>query len=263
MKIDLKNICSSMDFLWQFSRDDFKRKYAGSAAGVAWAIIQPLSTIVLYWFVFQVGFKSSPVTEVPFTLWLVSGLLPWLFFSDAVANTTPALVEYSYLVKKVKFNVEILPLVKIVSGLFVHLILLLVVAVMFLIYGFAPNMYYLQLAFYLVYTLILLAGISYFVCAIYVFLKDTVQIISILLQVIFWATPIVWSLDIMPEIVQKIISKTPFNYLVRGYRDAFVNRVWFWQHGLENIWQWLLAIGILFIGRAVFKKFEKHFADVL
>ena len=91
MKLKLKNLCNDIVFLWQFSLDDFKSKYAGSAACAAWAILQPLSTIILYWFVFQIGFKSQPVTSVPFVLWLVAGLLPWLFFSEAIANATSAL----------------------------------------------------------------------------------------------------------------------------------------------------------------------------
>lgn len=259
----IKDFFSDISFLWQFSLDDFKGKYAGSLAGAAWAVVQPLTTIVLYWFVFQKGFKSQPVTNVPFILWLVAGLLPWLFFSDVIANTTPSMVEYSYLVKKVKFNIEILPLVKIVSGGLVHLILVLFMVAMFAIYGFKIDRYYLQIPYYLLYILILLAGISYFVNTIYVFFRDAIQIVSILLQVCFWTTPIVWSIDIMGESIQSIVNKTPFYYMVTGYRDIFVNKVWFWQYGLWNIYFWSIAIVVFLIGLITFNKCRKHFADVL
>ena len=93
-------------FLVQFSIDDFRNKYAGSLMGVTWAFVQPLMTIVIYWFIFQVGFHSQPVENYPFVLWLVAGIIPWFFISEAVTGVTPSLAEYSYLVKKVLFNIE-------------------------------------------------------------------------------------------------------------------------------------------------------------
>ena len=258
-----KKIFSDISFLWQFSLDDFKGKYAGSFAGAAWAVVQPLTTIVLYWFVFQKGFRSQPVTDVPFILWLIAGLLPWLFFSDVIANTTPSMVEYSYLVKKVKFNIDILPLVKIISGVLVHLILVAFMIGMFIAYGFKIDRYYLQIPYYLLYMLLLLAGISYFVNTLYVFFRDTVQIVAILLQVCFWTTPIVWSIDIMSGTIQRIVSKTPFYYMVTGYRDIFVNKKWFFEYGVWNIYFWGIAILVFIIGITTFNKCRKHFADVL
>ena len=104
-------------FLLQFAADDFRNKYAGSIMGVTWAFVQPLMTIVIYWFIFQVGFHSQPVADYPFILWLVSGIIPWFFISEGIVGATPALAEYSYLVKKVVFPIEILPLTKILSFL--------------------------------------------------------------------------------------------------------------------------------------------------
>lgn len=256
-------LLSDIGFLWQFSLDDFKRKYAGSIGGVAWAVIQPLSTVMLYWFVFQVGLKSGAVTEVPFVLWLIAGLLPWLYISDTIAASMPTLVEYSFLVKKVRFNIDILPMIKVVSGFLVHMILVAVMILMYLIYGFPVNIYYVQTVYYLVYTILLLTGFVYLTCTLYVFFKDIIQIVGILLQVIFWTTPIVWQLDIMSESVQNIIRLSPFFYIVRGYRDCYVNRVWFWEYGPINLYYWLAAVGMLVLGIHTFEKCKRHFADVL
>ena len=88
--------------------------------GVIWGFIQPLVTIAVYWFVFQVGFRSGDVGDKPFVLWFIAGIIPWFFFSEALSSTTNVFLEYSYLVKKVVFKIEILPVVKIVSALFVH-----------------------------------------------------------------------------------------------------------------------------------------------
>lgn len=263
MKKKIRKYLSDIGFLWQFSLDDFKRKYAGSVGGVAWAVLQPLSTVMLYWFVFQVGLKSGSVTEIPFILWLIAGLLPWLYISETISSSMPALVEYSYLVKKVRFNIDILPLIKLVSGLLVHLILVGVMIIMYICYGLPANIYYLQTVFYLTYAAVLVAGIAYFTCTLYVFFKDIIQIVGILMQAFFWTTPIVWQLDIMSENIQKIVRLSPFFYVVRGYRDCFVNHVWFWEYGAANLYYWLFAFGFLALGVYTFTKCKRHFADVL
>ena len=102
------------------AKNDFKTKYAGSYLGIVWAFIQPIVTILVYWFVFSVGLKAGTVSDYPFVLYLVSGIVPWFFFQDALNGGTNALIEYNYLVKKVVFKISILPIVKIISALFVH-----------------------------------------------------------------------------------------------------------------------------------------------
>ena len=99
------------------AKNDFKTKYAGSYLGIVWAFIQPIVTILVYWFVFSVGLKAGTVSDYPFVLYLVSGIVPWFFFQDALNGGTNALIEYNYLVKKVVFKISILPIVKIISAL--------------------------------------------------------------------------------------------------------------------------------------------------
>lgn len=121
VKANMKKIANDIIFVWQFAVDDFRRKYAGSALGSLWAFLQPMVTIVLYWFVFQLGFKSQPVNDFPFILWLITGLVPWFFVSEAIVNATASLIDYSYLVKKILFDINILPLAKVLSTLLVQL----------------------------------------------------------------------------------------------------------------------------------------------
>ena len=86
--------------IWNLSKNDFKTKYAGSYLGIIWAFVQPVVTILVYWFVFQVGFRSQEVVNFPFVLYLTCGMVPWFFFQDALNGGTTALIEYSYLVKR-------------------------------------------------------------------------------------------------------------------------------------------------------------------
>ena len=87
--------------LFSLAFKDFQRKFAGSFLGTAWAFIQPILTMLIYWIVFQYAFKSQDVGDVPFILWFMAGMIPWLYISEAIQITGNTFLEYSYLVKKV------------------------------------------------------------------------------------------------------------------------------------------------------------------
>ena len=264
MSAKIKRIILNIGFIYQFSLDDFKAKYAGSILGIAWAFLQPIITIILYWFIFQLGFKSQPVSNFPFILWLIAGLIPWFFISDSISSATTCLEEYGYLVKKIVFNIDILPLIKVISVCLVQIVLLLFTILIFSIYGYYPDQYYVQILVYLIYSFVLILGIAYFTSTIYVFFKDIIQIVSVILQIIFWTTPIVWDLSIMPRGIQDIIVYSPFYYIIIGFRNIFINKKWFWEIGIsETLYYWGIIIIFYVVGRIVFVKCKDHFADIL
>lgn len=252
-----------LKLLLQFSVDDFRNKYAGSLIGVTWAFIQPIMTIIIYWFIFQVGFKSQPVADYPFILWLIAGLIPWFFISEAVTGVTSSLAEYSYLVKKILFNVNILPLTRIYSCFLVQIFLVLFTIIFFALFGYLPDLYYLQLPYYMVYMLVILTGIGYCTAAFYPFFKDLLQIVNIVMQVVFWLTPIVWDFNIMSNQIRKMLSFNPFYYVIEGYRNIFVYKKFFWENWKMGIYYWIIAILLLIISTRIFQKMKDHFADVL
>ena len=103
----------------ELARADFRKRFVGSYFGAVWMFIQPLVTIAIYAFIFgPYGFKSSPpVPNVSYTLWLIPGIVPWFFFSEIMNMNTGILQEYHYLVKKVVFPIELLPIIKLLSCL--------------------------------------------------------------------------------------------------------------------------------------------------
>ena len=122
--------------IWKLSKNDFKTRYAGSYLGIIWAFVQPIVTVVMYWFVFGVVMPGRAVAvqgdiEIPYILWLIAGIVPWFFFSEALSNGTGALLEYNYLVKKVVFKISILPIIKIMSALFVHAFFVIFTLILF------------------------------------------------------------------------------------------------------------------------------------
>ena len=230
----LLDIWRSRRLLWEMTKKDLKERYVGSSLGILWAFIQPTITVFIFWFVFQVGFKSKPVGDFPFILWLVCGMFPWFFFSDALMSATGSIVKNSFLVKKVIFRVSLLPIIEIMSALVVNLFF---VAVVF--------------------------GLSLLTSSLMVFLKDVGQLVGMALQFGFWGTPIFWSLDMIPEAYQIIFKMNPLYYIVEGYRMSFISHEWFWERGFTNLGFWLVTAAILLLGIVVFKKLRPHFADVL
>jgi teichoic acid transport system permease protein len=255
--------------IWKLSKNDFKTRYAGSYLGIFWAFIQPVVTILVYWLVFDKGLNvGSTLTregiEIPFVLWLTAGLVPWFFFQEALMNGTNALIEYNYLVKKVVFKISILPIIKIMSALFVHLFFVIFVLVLFAAYGYYPDLYTLQVVYYSFCMFVLVLALCYITCSVVVFFRDLSQIISIILQVGVWATPIMWQISIINNRWLAMLFKlNPMYYIVKGYRDALINKQWFFQDIYLTIYFWGFVLVVFGIGTVIFKRLKVHFADVL
>ncbi|OZQ92372.1 teichoic acid ABC transporter permease [Paenibacillus sp. VTT E-133291] len=246
------------------SKNDFKTKYAGSYLGVIWGYVQPITTILVYWFVFQVGLKVTPTdNNVPFAVWFMAGLIPWFFFSDALSNASNSFVEYSFLVKKLVFKVSILPIVKIISSLFVHLVFIVFLYIVYFSYGFNFHAYNIQLLYYSLCTLFFTTALSYLTSSVVVFFKDLGQIIVIFLQVGMWITPIMWSEKILSDKYSWLFKMNPMYYVVEGYRDSLFNRVWFTEHIYLTFYFWSVTFFLFVLGAFIFKRLKPHFADVL
>lgn len=259
----IKRVIRQHKFVFDLSKSDFKKRYFGSYLGILWAFIQPLISILLFWFVFQVGFRSTPINDVPFILWLSCAIIPWNFFADAVSSATSSIQESSFIVKKVVFKLEILPMVKIYASLFVHLFFVVFLLTMFLIYGYGLSIYYLQVFYYLLATTLLVLGISWLTSALVLFLKDTAQIVAMLLQIGFWLTPIFYPLQTVPEKYWFFFKMNPMYYITNGYRDTFIYKQWFWQDMKLTLYFWAVTLILLISGYMIFKKMKPHFADVL
>ena len=155
--------------VFSLAKNDFKTKYAGSYFGTVWAFIQPIVTICVYWFVFGLALRNGSDKGVPFVLWLIAGLIPWFFFQEGLTGGTNALLEYNYLVKKVVFNIRILPVVKVFSAVFVHCFFVVIVLVIYTCMGYPPSLYALQLVYYSFCIFMLILAVTYMTSAAVVF----------------------------------------------------------------------------------------------
>ncbi len=261
------DIYKNRRLILKLAKNDFKTRYAGSYLGIVWAFIQPVITILVYWFVFSVGFRSGTGDlGVPFVLYLVAGIVPWFFFQDALIGGTNSMLEYNYLVKKVVFNIGVLPVVKIISALFVHCFFVVFTVILYAAYGKFPDVYYFQLIYYSFCVFVLVLGLSYATSAIVIFFRDLTQIINIALQVGIWLTPIMWIAETSlngHETLQKLLKLNPLYYVVSGYRDTFLMKEWFFEHAGWTVYFWVFTILCFLFGSWVFRRLRIHFADVL
>ncbi len=259
----------SRELIVRLSFNDFRTRYAGSLMGIFWAFIQPVITVLVYWFVFEKGLRAGSQAmggvQVPFVLFLVSGLVPWFYFSDAWTNGTSSLMSYSYLVKKVVFKISILPIIKVIASIYVHLFFVFITFIIFWAYGYAPDLYSLQIIYYSFATFILALGLSYVTASIVGFFRDLTEIINILLQILIWVTPVMWNIEttLADGKLKTILKLNPMFYIVNGYRNALINKHWFWETPRQMVYFWVVALFILGLGMLVFKRLKPHFADVL
>ncbi len=257
--------------IWKLAKNDFKNRYAGSYFGRIWAFVQPVVTVLLYWFVFghiMMQDKKEILTagvEAPYVLWLTAGLVPWFYFSEALNNGTTSLMEYSYLVKKVVFRISIIPVVKLIAALFTHLFFVCFLLAVYFCYGYKPEIYLLQLPYYTLCIFMLVLALSYSTCAIVIFFRDLLQIINICLQAGMWATPILWNISLLGDgtLLQRILKCNPLFYIVDGYRNAMFGRKWFWEDMGATVYFWVVTAALVVIGAHIFNRLKVHFADVL
>ena len=261
-----RELWKNKDLVWKLGKNDFKTKYAGSYFGILWAFVQPMVTILIYIFIFQFGFRVMDTPNgYPYALWLIAGIIPWFFFSEGVINATNCLLEYSYLVKKVVFKISVLPLVKILSALFVHLFFIVFSVVVYFLMGKTPIIQMIQLGYYTICAICLITALAYFTCSIVPFFRDFGTIINILMQVGMWACPIMWDMSTfhMPEKIAFLLKLNPMFYVVQVYRDSFMDGIWFWERPGMTLYFWVITVLLGIVGFTVFRRLRVHFSDVL
>lgn len=155
----------------ELAKADFRKRFVGSYFGIVWMFIQPMVTIAIYAFIFgEHGMKNAPpVPGATYVIWLTPGIIPWFYFSEILNTGTNCLQEYHYLVKKVVFQVEMLPVIKLISCFLVHACFLIIMAGLYLIDGRMPSATWIQVLYYSFAASMLGLALTYFTSAVQVF----------------------------------------------------------------------------------------------
>lgn len=249
--------------LWLLAVRNVKDRYTGTIGGMVWAVLNPLLQLLVFWAVFGVGLRMQAEVGQPFVLVLFCGLVPWMTFSEALNSGAGSITARAYLVKKIAFPLEILPLTNLVSALFTHGILLLILAVMLVAYRAMPGAAVLLLPYYLLAMCALAAGLSFLLAAAAVFYRDILQGLGIVLNIWFWVTPIVWPPAMLSGRLRHLLDFNPLNYVVSGYRDSLLSTQLTLPDPLLTLYFWLVVALLWSIGVGLFMRLKPSFADVL
>ena len=249
--------------IYALAKRDFQSEYMGSYLGMVWAFLGPFLFITILYVVFTFGMRSTPVEGENFILYLVSGMVAWLFFSEALNNGTCIFDKFSFLIKRVDFRLSILLVVAVISTLPKHMFFIVLAILIALFNGVTPSLYIFQTLYYLLAMMFLLLGICWTTASVNLFAKDVSKLVIVVLQFGFWLTPIFWSINLIPTNYQWLIKINPVWYLVEGYRDSLFRDVGFWEKPLESLYFWLLALVLNILGIAVYRTIKPYFAEVV
>lgn len=251
--------------IFKLAKADLVKTYRGAALGWMWAIIKPAVTIFVYWFAFTFGLRAQTnVNGFPYFLWIVAGVVPWFYISEMITGGTDCIRKYSYLVTKMKFPVATIPTFINISKFLIHAILIAIVIVIFMVCGYMPDIYLLQLPIYMLLAFIFLNCWGSFSSLLGVISKDYSNLIKSFITALFWLSGIMWNPETVSNLtIKRILNLNPVTFLVNGFRNCFINKIWIWEQPKRLIYFLIITIILLVLGLVTYKKLRKDIPDVL
>jgi lipopolysaccharide transport system permease protein len=260
-------LASGLKELWQYREllyfliwRDVKVRYKQTAIGAAWAIIQPLMTMIIFTVVFG-KFANMPSDGLPYPIFSFAALLPWTYFSKALNQSVSSVVADANLITKVYFPRLLLPLSAVVGGLIDFAIAFVFLLAMMAWYGLAPQWGILLLPFFVLLTMLTALSVSVWLSVVNVRYRDVGQAIPFLVQIWLFASPVAYSASVVPENWRFLYNLNPLAGIIEGFRWALL--------GSQNppivslLSTTAVVVALLYGGIVFFKRMEKTFADVV
>lgn len=237
-------------------KKDIRGKYKGSFLGVLWSFINPLLQVLVYAIIFPYIMR---VQTDNYLIFLICGIIPWTWFTMSITIGTNCVINNSNLIKKVYFPRAILPISTVTSGMINFLISCIIILIFVLISGISLSWYLIFLPLIVLIQFIVTLALVFILCAIDVYIKDVEYIVTFILNMAFYATPILYSTDMFDGWFLWIFKINPMAHIINSYRDIF------YLHQMPQIGSLiiLLMVGIvvLCLSYKVFKKLERGFAE--
>jgi lipopolysaccharide transport system permease protein len=257
--LDFKELWAYRELLWVLTLRDIKVRYKQTVLGVAWAVIQPVMTMIVF-SIFFGRLARMPSDGFPYPVFVYAALLPWTFFANAVGGSANSLVGSANLISKVYFPRLIIPLSSVGAGLVDFAISAVILLVMMLVYGVGWSVN-LLLAPALVLAVIFTAlGVGTLLSALTVAYRDFRYVVPFLIQLWMFVTPVVYPASLVPEHWQWLFYLNPMAGLIEGFRAAFLGRP-FDIVGLSI--SFTVAVAFFLAGILYFEKVERRFADII
>lgn len=235
-------------------KKEIRGKYKGSFLGVLWSFLNPLLTAIIYSIIFSIVLRS---TQPHYTTFVIIGILPWTWFTNTISYTNTIIVNGG-IIKKVYFPREILPISSVTSGLVNYLISCIIILIFVICSGIGLSINILFLPLVIIVQYILQLGILFIISSINVYIRDLEHFAQFFTQMLFYATPILYSSDMFGKYTW-LLELNPLTTIISSYRDIFYYKIAPNFEALGLVF--LFSMVVLFIGILVFKKLKRGFAE--
>ena len=252
----LKELYNYRQLLKSNVRKEIRGKYKGSFLGVLWSFFNPLLTTLVYAIIFPFVLRTG---QPHYTTFIVIAILPWTFFTTSISQGTNCILVQGQILKKVYFPRIILPLSIVISTLVNFLISCIIICIFLIFSGIGFSWYIVLLPIIVMIQFILTLGIVLITSSIDVYIRDLEYIVNFFISMLFYGTPILYSIDMFPEKFSKILHLNPLATIIESYRDIFFYQTMPNLQGLLIIF--IFSIVLLFVAIKIFNKLEKGFAE--
>ncbi|HZG73856.1 MAG TPA: ABC transporter permease [Chondromyces sp.] len=263
----------SFYLILRLSAFEMKSANTNNYLGRLWEILNPLIQLSIYWLVFGIGVRGGQEitmengVQVPFFIWMVTGMIVWFFVNPAISKSSKSIYSRLQLISKMSFPMSAIPSFVIMANFYTHLMLVAVLIIFLQFTDFKLSIYYVQLPYFMLATLIFLLALSLITSTLSTIVRDVQQIVHSSLRMLLYLTPLLWHTD---KLVLKGVDVTfllklnPLYYLVEGYRASLLGTTWYIaEYTQYTFYFWLFILAMLLLGSALHLKFRNRFVDFL
>jgi len=266
IKSEEAGVALNLGELWQYREllyfltlRDIKVRYKQTLMGVAWVIIQPLLTVLIFTLVFN-RFVRLDTGSLPYPLFALSGLLLWLFFANAVTNSTNSLLSNANLITKVYFPRLFIPAASVAAGLVDLGVAFLLLIALCIYYGVALTLNLLLVPLFILLMALLALGVGLLSAALTVKYRDLRHALPFIIQLWMFASPVIYPASVVPEKWKWLLLINPVAGIIEGFRASLTGRSFDWLHLSVSA---AITVTLLIFSVYVFRRFEDTFADVI
>jgi lipopolysaccharide transport system permease protein len=258
--LNARELWAYRELLFFLTWRDIKVRYKQTALGAAWAVLQPLMTMIVFSIIFG-RVAKLPTNGIPYPIFAYCGLLPWQLFVQAVSESSNSLVANKHLLTKVYFPRLIIPLASVLGGLVDFCVAFVVLIGLMIYYGMAPTIAVVALPLFLLLAIATALAVGLWLSALSVEYRDVRYVIPFLTQFWLFATPVAYSSSLVPERWRFIYGLNPMAGVVEGFRWALLGQTG--GPGPLIIVSGLVVVVLLFSGLLYFRRMERTFADIV
>jgi lipopolysaccharide transport system permease protein len=257
--VDLHELWAYRELIAAFTLRDVKLRYKQTGLGIAWAVLQPLLTMVIFTIFFG-GLAKIPSNGIPYPLFVLAALLPWTLFSDGLTRSTNSMVTNSNIMTKVYFPRLIMPLASIISPLVDFSVSFIILIAMMVYYGYAPTINIVFLPFFILLALATSLGVGLWLSALNVKYRDFQYTVPFLIQIWMFASPVVYDASLVPASLRMWYGLNPMAGVIEGFRWALLG------NGTPSTMV-LVSVGVVILillsGMFYFRRMEQYYADIV